>query len=120
MAYFVETGNVKAQAVTSYIIENYFYQDAEKRKILLFAHHQVVLDTLEMNIKKKGIQYIRIDGHTNSTARFNCCEKFQKDPEVMVAILSITAAGVGITLTAASIVIFAELHWNPGVNLFDF
>lgn len=40
---------------------------------------------------------------------------FQNNESILVALLSITAAGVGLTLTAASTVVFAELHWTPGM-----
>lgn len=43
-------------------------------------------------------------------------DQFQHRDSVRAAVLSITAAGAGITLTAAGLVVFAELHWNPGVS----
>jgi hypothetical protein len=39
--------------------------------------------------------------------------RFQQDPSVVVGLVSIKAGGVGLTLTAADTVVFAELDWNP-------
>nr|CDJ84768.1 SNF2-related and DNA RNA helicase domain containing protein [Haemonchus contortus] len=113
LEYYSLTGIVKASAVCSHILDNYFYPDAPKRKVLIFAHHQIVLDTVQVEVQKRNLKSIRIDGQTSSKDRGALCHDFQEDPDVQVAILSMTAAGVGITLTAASVVIFAELHWNP-------
>ena len=44
-------------------------------------------------------------------------KKFQADKNCRVAVLSITAACLGLTLTAASTVIFAEVHWTPAMML---
>lgn len=62
------------------------------------------------------ISYIRIDGRTSPEERMASVTRFQNRDDVQVAVLSITAANTGITLTAAQLVIFAELYWNPGVG----
>lgn len=43
------------------------------------------------------------------------CTKFQNEEDVRVALLGITAASVGLTLTKANLVVFAELHFTPGI-----
>lgn len=114
LEYYSLTGIVKAAAVCEHILENYFYPDAPPRKVLIFAHHQIVLDTIQVEVNKRKLGSIRIDGKTPSHQRTALCDQFQNNENVRVAVLSITAAGVGITLTAASVVVFAEIHFNPG------
>jgi SWI/SNF-related matrix-associated actin-dependent regulator of chromatin subfamily A-like protein 1 len=65
-------------------------------------------------------KYVRIDGKTTAEQRGLFCNRFQSDSDVKIAILSITAANSGINLTAASLVVFAELFWNPGVRFLCF
>jgi len=61
-------------------------------------------------------RYIRIDGQVSAEERKKLCDHFQLKADVKVAVLSITAANSGITLTSAHLVVFAELFWNPGVS----
>ncbi|CAH8503310.1 unnamed protein product [Heterobilharzia americana] len=108
--YFHATGSVKLPAIEQYVLDLIECD----HKFLLFAHHTHVLDGLDKSLSEKGIRFIRIDGRTNSEQRSVVCQKFQKEEDCRVALLSITAAGTGLHLTAANLVIFAELFWNPG------
>ena len=63
---------------------------------------------------------MRIDGRSSAEQRGFLCDRFQRDETVRVAVLSITAANSGINLAAASLVVFAELFWNPGVSFTHF
>lgn len=85
------------------------------QKFLIFAHHTSLMDAIEHTCnRKKGCKFIRMDGKTPPVDRSTLVKRFQEDNDVKVAILSIRAAGVGLTLTAASTVVFAEMTWTPG------
>jgi hypothetical protein len=97
-------------------------EDPTKGKLCVFAHHIFVLDDLIKlvglsNEKGSGKKYIRIDGSTAPKNRQAQIKSFQTDPEVKIAILGITAAGVAVTLTASSTVWFAELFWTPALMI---
>ena len=86
-------------------------------KFILFAHHQIVLDKIEELAEERKVDYIRIDGTITGQKRFDMVQKFQTDPQCKIAILSITVACTGITLTEASMVVFAELTWTPALMI---
>lgn len=83
-------------------------------KFLIFAHHQPMIDSIHEFLLKKKVGCIRIDGRTPAASRQQLVTEFQEKDAIKAAVLSIKAGGVGLTLTAASTVIFAELSWTPG------
>ncbi|CAM9611695.1 SWI/SNF-related matrix-associated actin-dependent regulator of chromatin subfamily A-like protein 1 [Lampetra fluviatilis] len=112
MLFFSKTAEAKVSAIVEYVSD---LLESGRAKFLVFAHHRVVLDALSAHLGKKGVGHIRIDGSTASAERQALCERFQRDDAIKVAVLSITAANMGITLSAADLVVFSELFWNPGV-----
>ena len=116
-AAYQASGIAKAPATTDYIIDWLDGSDSSQ-KLVVFAHHKEVLDYIETHINQryKGkLGMMRIDGGVNPAERALRVKKFQTNKNVRLSLLSMTAAGVGLTLTAASNIIFAELHWTPGV-----
>lgn len=86
----------------------------QDKPFLFFGYHMNTLDMMEDACR--GTSYIRIDGSTPSEKRQQSVLKFQRG-DAKIALLSIMAAGTGITMTAASIVVFGELFWVPGVMI---
>ncbi|KAM8934000.1 DNA annealing helicase and endonuclease ZRANB3 [Pelodytes ibericus] len=108
---FKQTAIAKAGAVKDYIkmmLEN------DKLKFLVFAHHLSMLQACTEAVIESKVRYIRIDGSVPSSERIHLVHQFQNEPDVRVAVLSIQAAGQGLTFTAATHVVFAELYWDPG------
>ncbi|URD89809.1 SNF2 family N-terminal domain containing protein [Musa troglodytarum] len=83
-------------------------------KFLIFAHHQPMIDAIHQFLLKKKVGCIRIDGGTPTSMRQALVNEFQENIEIKAAVLSIKAGGVGLNLTAASTIFFAELTWTPG------
>ncbi|XP_076933368.1 uncharacterized protein LOC143599265 [Bidens hawaiensis] len=83
-------------------------------KFIVFAHHQPMIESIHQFLLKKKVGCIRIDSGTPAGSRQSLVNDFQEKDSIKAAVLSIKAVGVGLTLTAASTVIFAELSWTPG------
>lgn len=81
-------------------------------KFLVFCYHKALMDAIQEVCPSN----IRIDGDTPLKKRQEYVDDFQNG-DVQVAVLSMLAAGTGITLTASSTVLFAELNFVPGILL---
>ncbi|WP_433676785.1 DEAD/DEAH box helicase [Microbacterium gorillae] len=81
-------------------------------KVVFFAKHIDVMNQAEALFAANGLQAVSIRGDQTSTARQEAIDAFNNDPAVAIAVCSLTAAGVGVNLQAASNVVLAELSWT--------
>ena len=109
--WFTKSAVVKIPAVNEYLLD-VLKQDL---KMICFCHHKSMMDGIEEMLNHEKINHIRIDGNTPSKLRQEACDTFQKNFNFRIALLSITACATGLNLTAATLVVFAETYWNPGV-----
>ena len=80
------------------------------QKVVVFSHSLLMLDIIELHLTKKGIHFAKIRGSTKN--RGEQIDHFQNNPKCKVFVASLMAAGLGIDLTAASVVIHYDRWWN--------
>lgn len=93
----------KLQALKE-MLEDYVME--EKKKIVIFCRFRAEIDLIEKQLKHYQIPSIRIDGNVAMQERDSRVQAFQEDPAIMAAVLQISTAGVGITLTAAELCVY--------------
>ena len=104
-----DTAMAKVHAVIAHITNALEDND---NKIIVAIHHHDVADALMDGLAE--FNPVILTGENTEQERAASVDAFQNNPKVRIFVGSITAAGVGITLTASSHVVFAELDWVPG------
>lgn len=81
------------------------------QKLVVFTQYLGMMTIIENFLKKNHIHYAAIRGSTRD--RKKELKEFRENPECEVFVASLKAAGTGIELTAASVVIHYDRWWNP-------
>lgn len=87
---------------------------SEQEKVLVFSVYNAPLKDMKEHFGDKAVLLV---GSSSETERLRAVDAFQNDPNVRVFLGGTLSAGVGITLTAASRVVFLDYSWVPADHL---
>ena len=80
------------------------------KKVIIFTNFT---DTLQTIYQHFGKQAVYLDGSCSNSMRQQAVDSFQNDEKIKVFVGNLKAAGVGLTLTSAEVVIMNDLSFVP-------
>lgn len=98
---------LKVKSITDWI--DAFLEESDE-KLVVFGIHKALIKLLNERYPNSVV----VTGDTPGKKRQRAVDQFQRDKKTRLFIGNLQAAGVGLTLTASSTVLFAELGWTPG------
>ncbi|MBI3334672.1 DEAD/DEAH box helicase [Candidatus Pacearchaeota archaeon] len=109
------TGISKVSECVDFVTEFLLSTD---RKIVIFTHHQDVMEILEKNLNEWCVEgdfgkVCKLHSGLNGDERTRLVELFKNDSSRRVMIASTLAAGEGLNLQFCSDAILLERQWNP-------
>ncbi|MGL4854451.1 MAG: DEAD/DEAH box helicase, partial [Lentisphaeria bacterium] len=88
----------------------------EGHSALVFSSFTSMLDLLAERLTKEGIGFFTITGKTSVSQRSKLVNEFNNSPNNEMFLLSLKAAGTGLTLTKADYVFIFDPWWNPAAE----
>ena len=88
----------------------------EGHSVLVFSQFTSMLDIIQGELEKRKIEQFMITGATPTTKRPEVVKQFNDAEEASVFLLSLKAAGTGLTLTKADYVFIYDPWWNPAAE----
>ncbi len=84
--------------------------------ILVFSQFTSMLEIVERRLEQASIRHFKITGDTPVVRRGGIVKEFNESEKPSVFLLSLKAAGTGLTLTKADYVFMYDPWWNPAAE----
>lgn len=99
-----------------FIVERISELIAGNHSILVFSQYTSLLDLLVPELDNNEIRHFMITGEVDVKKRAGIVDEFESCEQPSVFLLSLKAAGTGLTLTKADYVFLFDPWWNPAVE----
>ena len=114
LALLMKLRKIASQAKVEPFMEQLVSAIEGGHKILVFSQFVKTLAILKDELVKAGIPFCYLDGSTKD--RLGECNRFNRNPEIPVFLISLMAGGTGLNLTGADMVMHYDPWWNPAVE----
>ena len=106
-------GLLKAPKISEFLEHRFA---AGEHHLVLFMLHLAAIDAVRKSFEGSRVTVRVLTGAESARARNDSVVEFQKNVGYELIIGQMTAAGVGLTMTAASTCVIGESSWVPSVN----
>jgi len=89
-------------------------EQKDEHKIVIFSKYKMMTTIICRELA--NLKPFHFNGDVEAADRQEMIDEFQSDPKRRVFVATLGAGGVGVTLTAADVVIFFDAHWSPALN----
>lgn len=110
-----KTGRIRLSEPSSKLDALMEVLDDTEDQVVVFSRFKQLITLLGRRLEDRSVPYVSLTGDTPNEGRGGLVQKFQAG-EARLFIGTIGAGGIGITLTAASTVVFLDRDWSPALN----